>query len=404
MFKELKRAIYRVKDLEAARSWYSRVLEAAPVFDSPVACIFHVGGGSLTLAPAPARAAPCADSSSEDRPILLYWAVEDVDRAFARLLELGATPRRTPENVLTVRVAEVADPFGIPLGLCGRISSDERQTIEHQPSETAHGVALCRALLDRDPRPEIRRPDPFSQLFLKEEARPMLDDPAKCQAVLDRRISRPLYGFLAARTGFFDDAFAHALAAHVPQIVQLGAGYDTRALRFARSLGATRVFEVDAPSTQGRKTTLLQRSGTPLPPGFAFVAVNFKTDDFVERLSAAGYEPSAPTLFLWEGVTYYLPIEVVEATLTKLYAASAPGSELLFDYVTEKVESLHAGEPMLSLLDPETLPQWLERFGFRVVEHLAAPELAARYLSLSDGSIAERPLARLRVVSARRFE
>ncbi len=397
MFKELKRVVYQVEDVEAARQWYGRVLGSEPVFDSPVASIFRVNQNSLSLAKAPAA------STAADR-VTAYWEVDDVDQAFARLIELGARAKTPPANVLTLRVAQVIDPFGNVLGLSSGIPHDKERTVENQPSETAHGVALCRALLARDERVELRRADEFSDLFLKEEIRAILDDQGKRQGLIDRRISRLLYGFFAARSAFIDEAFQRALAAGTPQVVFLGAGYDTRALRFAANLRTTRIFEVDAPSTQARKQERLRASGVTVPSQVRFVAVNFKTDDFTQRLLDAGYDESLAALFVWEGVTYYLPREVVERTLTLLHEHSAPGSALALDYMTTKVESVNAGEPFLSFMDPETMPDWLAHFGFSVREHVDAAQMTQRYLTLRDGTVAEKPLSMIRLVYAERCE
>jgi methyltransferase (TIGR00027 family) len=395
MLKELKRVVYQVEDVDAAKEWYGRMLGSEPAFDSPVAAIFRVSQNSLSLAKAGGA------SRGEDR-VTVYWEVDDVDQAFARLVELGAQPQMPPANVLTLRVARVTDPFGNVLGLSGGIPRDKEQTVENEASRTAQVVALCRALLDRDERPEMRRADAFSYLFLEESARTMLEDAGERQALIDRRISRALYGFFAARCAFVDEVFQRALTAGVRQIVFLGAGYDTRALRFSADLGDARIFEVDAPSTQGRKQAVLRASGVAVPPQVRFVAVNFKTDDFVERLVAAGYDEAVATLFIWEGVTYYLTQETVDQTLAELHARSAPGSALALDYMTTKSDSVNAGEPFLSFVEPKALPGWLAGFGFSVREHLDAAQMVERYLTLRDGSIAEKPFSKIRFVYAER--
>jgi methyltransferase (TIGR00027 family) len=392
VFKGLKRIVYQAEDLEAARDWYSRVLEAGPVFEAPVACIFQVGHNSLTVAKA-------GEPPTENR-ITAYWEVDDVDLTFARLVELGANPKAPPGNVLTIRVAQVVDPFGNLLGLCSPIPEDGQKTIENHPSITAHGVALGRALLARDERDAFRRPDPYSEIFLSEEVRSILDDAKARRAVIERRLSRPLYGFFAARAAFMDEAFERALRTGLSQIVFLGAGYDTRALRLASSLGETRVFEVDAPSTQSRKRALLASGNIRLPAQLCFVTVNFKTDRFVDRLIDAGYDRTRPSLFIWEGVTYYLSQETVDRTLALLHTYSAGGSELVLDYAATKLETVNAGEPFLSFMDPESVPGWLARFGYRVKDHVDAGQMVERYLTLPDGSVAERPFARIRLLCA----
>jgi methyltransferase (TIGR00027 family) len=392
MLKQLKRIVYQADDLEAAKGWYSQVLGSEPAFEAPVACIFQVGRNSLTVAKASGKC-------SEGR-ITAYWEVDDVDQVFGRLVELGAHPKSAPNNVLTVRVAQVIDPFGNLLGLCSPIPEDKHKTIENQPSETAHGVALARALMSRDGRDELRRPDPYSELFLKEDVQSLLDNPNARTAIIERRLSRPLYGFLMARTVFIDDAFRSALRAGLSQIVFLGAGYDTRALRFAGDLGETRVFEVDAPSTQSRKRALLAARNVPCPSQLRFVAVNFKTDSLADRLSDAGYDRTRATLFIWEGVTYYLSQESVDGTLAFLHSHAAEGSRLVLDYAVTKLETVHAGEPFLSFIDPETVPAWLDRFGFRLEDHVDAEQMVKRYLTLRDGSVAERPFAKIHLLGA----
>lgn len=397
MLKELKRVVYQVEDVAAAREWYVRMLGSEPVFDSPAASVFQVSQNSLSLA----RAEGVRNGG--DR-LTVYWEVDDVDSAFARLVELGARAEMPPTDVFTLRLARVTDPFGNVLGLSGRVPHDKEQSVENQPSRTAQVVALCRALLARDERPELRRADAFSHLFLEETARAMLEHAAKRQVVIEQRISRALYGFFAARCAFVDEVFERALRAGTRQIVFLGAGYDTRALRFSADLGATRLFEVDAPSTQGRKRAVLDASGVSVPPQVRFVAVNFKTDDLVSRLVESGYDEAVATLFIWEGVTYYLTQDTVERTLAQLHAHSAPGSTLALDYMVAKVDSGNAGEPFLSFVEPQALPGWMESFGFRVREHLDAARMTERYLTLADGTAAEKPFPKIHFVYAARDE
>jgi methyltransferase (TIGR00027 family) len=396
MFKELKRVVYFVTDVEAARSWYGRVLGKEPVFDSPVACIFVVNQSSLSLVRADAV------SPTGGHRIAAYWEVDDVDAALRTLVEQGARVKTKPANISSVRVAEVVDPFGNVLGLSGGIPHEKERTVENQPSRSAHLVALCRALLSRDERFGPRFADRFSEAFLEDEARALLEDASQRQALIDRRISRPLYGFFAARSAFVDEAFERALRAGTPQIVFLGAGYDTRALRFSAALGETRVFEADVPTTQARKQALLRANGTAVPEQVRFVAVNFKTDDLFGCLAAAGYDSSRAALFIWEGVTYYLPQEVVDRTVAAVRDHAAAGGALALDYMTSRVESVTPGEPFLSFMESDSVPDWLGRFGFRVCQHLDSARMAERYLTLGDGTVAERPFPAIRLVYAER--
>ncbi len=74
--------------------------------------------------------------------------------------------------------------------------------------------------------------------------------------------------------------------------------------------------------------------------GVTFVAANFLTDDWLDKLVKAGFDLRKPTFFLWEGVTYYLSREAMEATFRTI-ARSAPGSVVVFDYATDAVNTMY---------------------------------------------------------------
>ena len=81
--------------------------------------------------------------------------------------------------------------------------------------------------------------------------------------------------YLAARTRFFDQAVVGALRRRVDQVVIGAAGYDGRALRYAKP--GVRWFEVDHPATQQDKRERLERLG--LAAGqVRFVPADFTLD------------------------------------------------------------------------------------------------------------------------------
>jgi hypothetical protein len=123
--------------------------------------------------------------------------------------------------------------------------------------------------------------------------------------------------YLEARTRFFDRLVVGAIGRGVRQIVVGAAGYDGRALRYARS--GVRWFEVDHPATQRDKRDRLARLG--LDAGqVQFVEADFTRDPIAERLTAAGLNPGQVSLFLLEGVAVYLE----SAVLLTATASSSP--------------------------------------------------------------------------------
>ncbi len=130
----------------------------------------------------------------------------------------------------------------------------------------------------------------------------------------------------AARTTFFDTALARHQD-RIDQLVVLGAGWDTRAFRMPPRI---RCFEVDSPRTHEAKRRALQRSGLDVGR-VTLVPADFMTEDWMERLVDAGFEPGRRTFFLWESVTMYLDRAAVESTLRAI-AGTAPGTAVAFDY------------------------------------------------------------------------
>lgn len=111
-FLGLRTARYTATDLEAAKAWYSSVLEIDPYFDEPFYVGFNVGGFELGLTP---------DSvATTERPEsgVAYWGVTNADSAYARLIELGASPHEPIMDVGgDIRIGAVRDPFGNLLGV-----------------------------------------------------------------------------------------------------------------------------------------------------------------------------------------------------------------------------------------------------------------------------------------------
>jgi catechol 2,3-dioxygenase-like lactoylglutathione lyase family enzyme len=103
----LRTVIYRAPDLAAGKQWYTKFLGAGPYFDQPFYVGFNVGGFELGLLP-----------DATQSTVGAYWGVKDIEGVYARLLELGATPRTEITDVGEgIRTADVLDPFGNVLGI-----------------------------------------------------------------------------------------------------------------------------------------------------------------------------------------------------------------------------------------------------------------------------------------------
>ncbi len=383
MFRQLKRIVYPVPDLAAARAWYSGVLGTPPLFDAPVAAIFPVGHCSLSLRPA-AAADPPPGTGLE-----VYWEVDDVEAALDALMSAGARLHTPVRSVLNFRTARVTDPFGNVLGLTDQGSGRDRRPATEKPSETATSVAFCRALAVRDERPGMKGPDDLADIFLEEEARSLLKTAETRRWAIQSLVTSRLYGYFCARTSYLDAIFRDRCAQGIPQVAVLGAGYDTRAVRFRNSIRRTRVFELDLSTTQTRKRARLDAAGVIQPDGLVYVPFNFETGSLAEALRGAGYDPAGRTLFMWEGVLYYLTRAAVETTLRCLAELAPAGSLLALDCLRTGIESVNPAEPFRFWMGPDGLTTLLGEYGWQVTEVLDSAQMVRRFLTLPDGTEAE---------------
>lgn len=242
----------------------------------------------------------------------------------------------------------------------------------------------------------------MAEIFLPLSARRIVNAPLLRRLFMYKLAPTGMNEYVLARTKVFDKVFTQALESDVAQIVLLGAGFDTRALRYAKRNRGTKVFELDVPTTQAPKLDILRRKGVVLPEELVFVSINFNTQSLSEALFRAGYEKGAKSLFLWEGVTMYLTAEAVDATLDFIHDGAAQGSSIAFDYIYTSVlrgenklygekeifETVsRAGEGWTFGLEQGEVEQFLDERGFRIAVHYTPSELEALFLRAEDGTM-----------------
>jgi methyltransferase (TIGR00027 family) len=259
------------------------------------------------------------------------------------------------------------------------------------PSPSAWRMAALRgvhALLDVP----LVFDDPFALAILGPEREAALRaDPF----VLNDPFARGLRAALVVRARVAEDALAQAVEGGLRQVVVLGAGLDTLALRSSRLAADLRVWEVDAPSTQARKREALAQAGLQLPATASFVPVDFERDDLRQALESAGVRFDQPVFFTWLVVTMYLSKPAIRETL-RVVASAAPGSAVVFDYrldaaLLDPIERVigefvarqigATGEPFVSEFEPAALAAELRDLGLRTIVDPSAAELSQRYLA-----------------------
>jgi methyltransferase (TIGR00027 family) len=254
-----------------------------------------------------------------------------------------------------------------------------------QPSQTARGAAAYRAI-HQDLEGGAIFKDPFASRILDQETVAALSEIAADDSV------RPWRLFIAARSRFSEDTMADCITCGMRQVVVLGAGLDTFALRNPYAGLGVRVFEVDYPATQVWKRDRIKAAGLVEPPSLVFAPANFEQESLAEGLTRAGFKLDEPAFFQWLGVVPYLTKDTFCSTLK--FISAVPQAAVVFDYAEpfqnypiERRASVMAtaeraaarGEPWLSFFDPVELLRVLRGEGFKEIEDLGLPEIANRF-------------------------
>ena len=206
--------------------------------------------------------------------------------------------------------------------------------------------------------------------------------------------SRTRSGFfaaLAARTLFVDGEVARALDDGLSTVVTIGAGYDSRAWRCARS--GAHFVEVDHPATQAVKRRRAPAEGP------TYVAVDLETTTLADALGAAGFNGGSRALFVVEGVTMYLDVDAVHGLLVDLARAGGAGSRLAVNFAAPRgsgvvsdrwrqavlrVLGRAVGEQHLSAFTVEEAADVVDAAGWRVDRATTLRELGCELLAQTD--------------------
>jgi methyltransferase (TIGR00027 family) len=250
-----------------------------------------------------------------------------------------------------------------------------------QASGTAKGTAAMRAIESEKPADERICYDPFARELTDTVFYLLI----KLLAGYGERRTHGALTFIVCRCRYFDDYLHECLKSGTAQLVILGAGLDSRAYRDELLQGAVRTFEVDHPATQASKIERVKKVFGKIPTNVAYVPIDFN-DETLDKLLACGYDWSLKTLFIWEGVTFYLDAEAVDATLAWVRANAAPGSAIIFDYqyISEPTRA-HAmlsrltGERRAFGIEKGQIEDFLTQRGFTHVVNANAEQLKRIY-------------------------
>jgi methyltransferase (TIGR00027 family) len=274
------------------------------------------------------------------------------------------------------------------------------RTIERKGSSTAGYTCFSRACATREKDERFRGPDDLAEIFLPPIPQILFNVPFLRKWCMRKMFPTGIHEYVLARTKLLDEVFLDALDRGFSQVVLLGAGMDTRALRFQDRNKGAKIFELDIDATQRYKREVYKRKKTALPDTLVFVSIDFNKQRLADVLTQAGYREGQQTLFLWEGVTMYLEQEAVDGTLSFVRNSAAEGSIVAFDYVRASVlrrentlygekggydRVARAGERWMFGIEDGAIEGFLAERGLKLLSHYTPSDLEVTYLTAEDG-------------------
>ncbi|MCF2527350.1 class I SAM-dependent methyltransferase [Yinghuangia soli] len=172
---------------------------------------------------------------------------------------------------------------------------------------------------------ESRRPDAYLH---DPHAHLLAGGRAVAEVAYLREIGAP-FGVVIGRGRFGDAVIGRALGDGVRQIVELAAGSGTRAWRLGLP-GDVSWYEVDLTGQLAAKEAALENASVTARCRRRSVDADLRTD-WAAALANAGHDAAQPTVWIAEGLFYYLFRDDALAILRTVTGLSAAGSHLVFD-------------------------------------------------------------------------
>jgi methyltransferase (TIGR00027 family) len=244
-------------------------------------------------------------------------------------------------------------------------------------SGTAFVVAEFRAEENKEACPLYR--DSVVGLFLNEDS--------KLAAGSVATNFPPAKEMVKIRTKYFDDMLEKQIQAGFHQVLILGSGLDTRAVR--KPATGVRYFEIDDGTTLKLKRTCYEKHG--IEAQVKLISGNYVTDGLIDLLRENEFNFDLPTYLIWEGNTMYLPLDTTKRVLSQIrkylerfwvsfdYMADAVISKTTGDHgITKLVETFaNMGAPWLSGI--RDLQALAKEVNLGVIENFTTAELRRTY-------------------------
>ncbi|WP_405584942.1 class I SAM-dependent methyltransferase [Streptomyces sp. NBC_01190] len=225
---------------------------------------------------------------------------------------------------------------------------------------TALLVAAARAIETH--RDDSLARDPYAEHFVR-AAPACAHWPVRIQQVPDGD-SNPLWGrfarYFGLRTRVLDDFLLQSVRTGPRQVVLLGAGLDTRAFRLDWPSGCA-LFEIDRAGVLAFKHRVLADLAAKPTVERVPVPADLRAD-WVSALTTAGFDLAAPSVWLAEGLLFYLPGPAETSLIDTVDRLTTAGSALAFEAKLEKDLLAYRDSPVYTATREQTRIDLLDLF------------------------------------------
>jgi methyltransferase (TIGR00027 family) len=275
-----------------------------------------------------------------------------------------------------------------------------QKRIETKSSRTAEYTCIVRAASSLEKDIRYKSDDTIALKILPQPIKYLIQIPFYRMLHCRFGVPNGIYEYVIARTKYMDAVYKKAISDKFDQIVILGAGYDTRAIRFPAIDDHTKIYEFDAKYTQQMKLNFYEKSGISMPLNIRFEAIDFVKESLRQRFETIGFQKNKRSLFIMEGVSMYLEPEAIHNTFLTVTDYMGRHSCIAFDYVYSDVirhEKKHYGETQIIKsvsrvneawrfgIEKNKIEQFLLNYGLSVINHMNSKDIEDCYFKDDQG-------------------
>jgi methyltransferase (TIGR00027 family) len=219
------------------------------------------------------------------------------------------------------------------------------------------------------------------------------------------KITPGIWGGILCRKRYINDRLIE-VADHTEGVVNIGAGLDTR-LYTIKSVSKLPIWELDQNIIIKAKQARLTRILGSIPDNIRNIGIDLDHENINQTLEKNGYSNDKMIFFILEGLTQYLE----EKRIVKIFeflSHAHSGSKITFTYVKKDfvegnniygMEEIYKrfveSKVWLFGMDTDQWPQFLDKYGWRMIEDIGSEDLLNKYIKPTGRIFASTDIERI---------